>query len=770
VLSNLIKAWLLQAASLAYLTCFAAAEAPVTGKVQPFPLQRVRLSEGPFKHAMDLDRRYLLSLDADRLLHNFRITAGIPSAAKPLAGWEDPKCELRGHFIGHYLSACALMFASTGDRQVLENANAVVAGLAVCQGRFPNGYLSAFPEELIDRVEAGKEVWAPYYTLHKLYAGLLDMHVQGGNTQALDLCKKFADWVIGRTAKLSAEQMQSMLNCEHGGMAESLANLYAITNDERYLTAALRFNHQSVVEPAVQGQDRLTGLHANTQIPKFIGTAREYELTGKTSLRTASEFFWNTVVKQRSYVIGGNSDGEYFTPKEHLSTAFGECTTETCNTHNMLKLTRHLFCWEPRAEYADFYERGLYNHILASQDPETGMMCYYVPLRSGMRKTYNGPLDAFWCCTGTGVESHAKYGDSIYFHDGGRVLYLNLFIASELDWKEQGVRLRQDTRYPDEATSRLTITCEQPVEFSLRLRHPAWARTGFAVKINGKALPDPGMPGSYVEIARTWQSGDTVEIIMPFELRTEGFSDNPRRFAFLDGPLVLAASVDPKLPTPVVSGDLTTAAAALTPVAGRPSTYTGPAEVFRQAGATAGQGITLEPFHKIHGGRNYMVYFDQFTPAEWTDKEQAYAAEQLRAKQLETRRVDQVKPGEDQNERDHRMRGEASVTVETGGRKCRQATNGWFSWDVKVQPGQAHEMVVTYWGSDASGHDFDVLVDGIKVATEKLHGKKPGEHYDERYRIPGEMAKDKERVTIRFQAHPGSTAGGVFGVEMLKQE
>jgi DUF1680 family protein len=767
-----MKSPLFHAALVAVLSIIAAAGVPpaTAGKARPFSLERVRLLDGPFKQAMELDRRYLLSLDPDRLLHCFLINAGLPSSAEPLGGWEDPKCELRGHFVGHYLSACALMFASTGDQRLLDNANAVVAGLAACQEKLANGYLSAFPEELIDRVEAGKEVWAPYYTLHKLYAGLLDMHIHGGSAEALGVCREFADWLIARNAKLTDERMQIMLGCEHGGMVESLANLHAVTGEKRYLEAAMRFNHRAVVDPAIQGQDRLTGLHANTQIPKFIGAAREYEITGRESLRSAAEFFWSTVVYERSYVIGGNSDGEYFTPKEKLSTALGECTTETCNTHNMLKLTRHLFCWEPRAEYADYYERGLYNHILASQDPQTGMMCYYVPLRSGMRKTYNGPLDAFWCCTGTGVESHAKYGDSIYFHDGGNMLYVNLFIASELDWRERGVRLRQETRYPDEASSRLTFTCEQPVGFSLRLRHPAWARKGFMVKVNGEPLADPAKPGSYVNVSRTWRTGDTVEIIMPFELHTESFRDNTRRFAFLDGPLVLAAGVDPKLPTPVVSDEPAAAVHSLMPIAGRPSTFAGPAGYFRQAGSIAGKSLTFEPFHKIHGGRSYMVYFDQFSAAEWADKEQAYAAEQLRAKHLEARRVDQVKPGEDQNERDHRMRGEAAVTVEIGGRKCRQASNGWFSWDMKVRPGQAHELVVTYWGSDASGHDFDVLIDGTKVATEKLHGKKPGEHYDERYRISGELTNNKEHVTIRFQAHPGSTAGGVFGVEILKQD
>ncbi|MCY2986826.1 MAG: glycoside hydrolase family 127 protein, partial [Planctomycetota bacterium] len=485
-------------------------------KAQAFALQDVRLLDGPFKQALELDLQYLLSLDTDRLLHAFRVNAGLPSAAKPLGGWEEPKSEVRGHFVGHYLSACALMYASTGDQRLKEQGRAVVAGMAECQAKLGNGYLSAYPENFFDRVEAQKPVWAPYYTLHKIYAGLMDMHVYCDDPQALDVCRKFADWVIARNGQLTDEQMQKMLGNEHGGMNETLANLYGLTGDEKYLKIAQRFNHLAVIGPASQREDKLTGLHANTQIPKFVGTAREYELTGEDGLKTASTFFWDTVAKERSYVIGGHSDGEHFSPKEKLSQALGPSTTETCNTYNMLKLTRHLFCWDPQAEYADFYERALYNHILASQSPESGMMCYYVPLRSGSQKNYNSPLDAFWCCTGTGVENHAKYGDSIYFHDGDKSLYVNLFIASELNWKARGLKLRQETKYPDEPASRLTLTCEQPHELSLRIRHPWWATAGLKICVNGQPQSLASQPGSYALVTRTWKTGDTVELAMPF--------------------------------------------------------------------------------------------------------------------------------------------------------------------------------------------------------------------------------------------------------------
>ncbi|MFO1497528.1 MAG: glycoside hydrolase family 127 protein [Verrucomicrobiota bacterium] len=598
----------------------------VPPKVVPFDLTEVRLLEGPFQHAMEMDQRYLLSLDTDRLLHNFRINAGLPSSAEPLGGWEKPDCELRGHFVGHYLSACALMYASTGDELLKKKGDAVVAGLAECQQKLGTGYLSAFPETYFDRVEAQKQVWAPYYTLHKLYAGLLDMAVYVQNRQTLEVCKRFADWVIARNAKLSDEQMQMMLGNEHGGMNEALANLYALTGQEKYLKIAQRFNHMAVLGPASRREDKLTGLHANTQIPKFIGTARQYELTGQDWLKTASQFFWETVVNERSYVIGGHSDGEAFTPKETLSQALGPNTTETCNTYNMLKLTQHLFEWEPNARYADYYERALYNHILASQNPADGMTCYYVPLRSGSRKQYSTPTGAFWCCTGTGIENHAKYGEDIYFHNAGKDLYLNLFIASELHWKEKGLKLRQETRFPEEGASKLLFSCGAPVELTLHLRHPHWAVAGFEVRVNGRKQWLVSQPGEYAILTRTWQTGDVVELSMPFSLRTESFRDNPRRFAVLNGPLVLSAEIDSTKPVPAVVGSPAQFVASLKPLADKSNTFVGADPAVRIAADPAPAKVTLEPFYQMQGDRHYVVYWDSLTDAEWQTRDAATQA------------------------------------------------------------------------------------------------------------------------------------------------
>jgi DUF1680 family protein len=747
-----------------------------TAKVAPqipirafaFGLQDVRLLDGPFLRARQLDAKYLLSLDVDQLLHNFRLNAGLASTAKPLGGWEEPKCEVRGHFVGHYLSACALMYASTGDQEFQQRAERLVAGLAECQAKLGNGYLSAYPEEFIDRVEAQQRVWAPYYTLHKIYAGLLDVFVHCGNQQALEVCRRFADWVMTRNARLTDEQMQQMLGNEHGGMNEVLANLYGVTGDARHLQISLRFNHQTVIGPASRHEDKLTGLHANTQIPKFVGTARQYELTGDESLRAAADFFWNTVVHERSYVIGGHSDGEAFSPKERLSEALGPNTTETCNTYNMLKLTRHLFCWTASAEYADYYERALVNHILCSQNPDSGMMCYYVPLRSGSHKAYNEPLDSFWCCTGTGVENHAKYNDSIYFHDGASRLFVNQFMASELNWKAHGLTVRQETQFPEEATSRLVFRCEKPVALALAIRHPAWATSGFELRVNGTVANVTSGPGSYAVVERSWSDGDVVQISMPFQLRTEGFRDNPRRFAFLSGPLVLCAELQPDAPVPGIVSESPDVLPDIQPGSQKPQTWIAPRSLFRALSGDDPGDVTLEPFYRLHGGRRYLVYWDQYTPEQWQTKALAYGQERERQRALAARTVDFVTPGDEANEAAHKLQGEKTGAGPFSGRFWRHAWDGgWFSYHLRVQSDQPQKLLVTYWGSDSGNRVFDLLIDGTKVATQRLNNSHPDQFFDETYAIPQELTRGKSTVTVRFQAHPGAIAGGIFDCRIV---
>ncbi len=734
---------------------------------EPFPLTQVRLLDGPFQHAMELDRKYLLSLDPDRLLHNFRTNAGLPSTAKPLGGWEEPKCEVRGHSLGHFLSASAMMYASTGDERLRQKAAYTVAELAKCQAQFPSGYLSAFPESFIERVEAGKPVWAPWYTLHKIYAGLLDVYGLCDNRQALEVLEKAVAWIQSRTDKLSDAQMERMLGNEHGGMNDVLAELAAVTGKESYLRLSRRFNHHAVLDPLAKRQDRLTGLHANTQFPKILGAARQYELTGWADGRTIATFFWDVVTKERSYVTGGNSDGEVFSPKEALSKHLGPSTTETCNTYNMLKITRRIFTWDPKPEYADYYERALLNHILASQNPETGMVLYYMPLRSGSQRVFGTPHDSFWCCTGTGMENHAKYGDSIYFH-GKDTLYVNLFIASELAWKDQGLVLRQETKFPEADSTRLAFTCQKPVELALRLRRPYWAIEGFEVALNGQKQPVESRPSSYVELRRVWKTGDVVELRMPMSLRTEGFRDDPKRRAVFFGPALLCAPVVPGKPFPVIVGEAEKIPSAIEP-AGKPLEFRGLPPMFRSVEAGAGVAVALVPFYKEYQ-RPYHVYWDVLDEDQWKARCAEYQAEVAREKALAARTVDRVVIGDRDSERAHRLDGLRHASGPFGGRHWRHAGDGWFSYELKSLPDRPVEVLCTYWGSDVGARVFDVLVDGTKIATQKLDRNKPESFFDQIYPVPPELTKGKDKITVRFQAHPGNTAGGVFDLRVLRKE
>jgi uncharacterized protein len=619
----------------------ASADAPVVKvarAAEPFAMPDVRLLDGPFRDAMLRDQKYLLALEPDRLLHNFRVNVGLPSNAKPLGGWEDPACELRGHSLGHYLSALSLMYASTGDNEFKRRVDYIVGELARCQGNSPaagfhEGYLSAFPESFIDRVEQGKPVWAPWYTLHKIMAGLLDANQHCGNTQALDVLVKMADWVTFRVDRLTVDQMQKSLNTEHGGMNEVLANLYAVTGNTNYLQTAEAFNHQKIFAPLALGEDKLDGLHANTQIPKIIGATREYELTGDPQFLTVAQTFWNSVALRRSYVIGGDSDHEHFFPVGNFEKHLGTDTCETCNTYNMLKLTRELFALEPDAAKMDFYERALYNDILASQDPETGMFVYLMSLKPGHFKTYSTPEDSFWCCVGTGMENHSKYGDTIYFHDADS-LYVNLFIASELTWPEKGLVIRQETRFPDKDSTVLKIKAAKPVNFALKIRHPAWAVSGVSVSVNGRKQPVASTPGSYFTLEREWHDGDKIEVHFPMELHTEPLPGVSNTVAVLYGPIVLAGELGTnampypfarnqtdfsKLPVPAAPVLVSSAEqllAHIKPASGKPLT-------FRTHGIGQPQDVTLIPFYQLHRQR-YSVYWKLLSTDEW--KAQAVAA------------------------------------------------------------------------------------------------------------------------------------------------
>jgi len=735
----------------------------------------VRLLAGEFKAGQDTAVEYLLSLEPDRLLADFRKEAGLPKIAEPYGGWEAKS--IAGHSLGHYLSACATAWAATGNPEFLKRVNHIVAELAACQKAGDDGYFSAFAggRKVYAEIAAGdirssgfdlNGLWVPNYTLHKVFAGLRDAYRFCGNKQALAVSRGLADF-FGRTfSGLTEAQMQKVLACEHGGMNEVFADLYADTGDNRYLKLSRQFHQKLVLDPLAKGEDILPGKHANTQIPKIIGLATRYELTGDKTDQLAAQFFWDRVVHHHSYVTGGHCNFEHFGPPDELNDRLSANTTETCNVYNMLKLTEHVFGWSASADAADFYERALLNHIRSSQHPD-GRVIYNVSLKPGYHKEYQSKYDAFTCCVGTGMENHVKYGEGIYFHNA-ESLWVNLFIASELDWKTRRLILRQETKWPEGDTSEITITTDKPQAFTLKIRHPFWSEK-LTVKVNGEMVSDTTSSSSYAVIQREWKNGDKIEIHFPMTLRTEAMPDNPNRVAVFYGATLLAADLGPVNDpdadnvgyVPVILADGKSVADWVKPLSLA-------AQIFQTAGVGKPRDVQLVPFHKLHD-RRYTVYLDKFAATDWAKRESEIRAVEQQQKELEARTVDFFQPGEMQPERDHNVQGEKSEALEALGRKLRHAYDGgWFSFDMKVDGSKANDLVCTWWGDEGGERTFDILVDGLKIASQKLLKNQPGKFWDASYPIPAELTHGKDKVTVKLQAQPGNYAGGLFGCRILR--
>jgi uncharacterized protein len=741
--------------------------------VQEFPLSQVQLLDGPFRDAATRNADWLLAYDMDRLLAGFRESAGLKPKAERYGGWEQQG--VAGHTLGHYLSACAAM-QKGGDARFTERVRYIVHELAVCQDADEDGYVGAIPDgrRIFAEIARGdvraenfqlNGVWVPWYTMHKVMAGLRDAWRLTDNEEALRVYRRLGDWALQVTDGLNQEQIATMLQCEHGGMNEVAADLFAITGEEKYLELAKRFNHKAILEPAAQHEDRLNGLHANTQFPKFIGAARQFELAGDAWAGEAARFFWETVVHHHSYVTGGNSDHEHFGKPDQLNDRLSAETTETCNTYNMLKLTRHLFMRQPLAEYADYYERALFNHILGSQDPDTGRVMYYVPLQSGLEKTYQTLFDTFSCCVGTGMENHTQYGSSIYFHDDN-ALYVNLFIASELTWPEKGITIRQDTQFPEKDAARLSIKCYQPVKLALNLRYPSWAQDGVELTVNGVTEKVTATLGEYILLDREWKNGDVLTVRYPMRLHFEAMPDNPNRIALFYGPTLLAGALGKEERTPatmpVLITEGKTVEACLQSVPDEPLT-------FKTNGIGYPEDVKLIPFYKMHHQR-HIVYWDVFTRTDWDKRQAEYRAEQERIKRLEARTLDFVQPGEMQPERDHAFDGVNSRNGMHLDRKWRDAADGWFAFTMKVAPDQQVELICTYWGSDAGPRVFDIVVDDAVIATQQLDNPAPGKFVDVNYALPLDLTRGKDKVRVMFKAHPGMMAGGIFGLRTAVPE
>lgn len=751
---------------------------PVVGiKAYAFNLRDVKLQgESPFKNAMDKDAAYLLEIKPNRLLYRFYKNAHLPVKDSVYGGWESEG--LSGHTLGHYLSACAMMYISTGDKRFKEKVNYISDELERCQLARKTGYIGAIPGEdsLFAKVARGdikssgfdlNGGWAPWYTVHKVMAGLLDAYLYCDNKKAVKLVTGMADWTYNTINHLTEEQLNKMLNCEYGGMNDVLANLYSITANKKYLDLSYKFFDQFVMEPLSKQIDPMPGKHSNTQVPKAIGSAMQYALTGNERDKTIASFFWNTMVNHHSYVIGGNSNYEYCGPADKLNDRLSDNTAETCNSYNMLKLTRHLFSWQPDSKLGDFYERTLYNHILASQNPTTGMMCYFVPLRMGAKKEFSDKFNTFTCCVGTGIENHSKYAESIYYEGADGSLYVNLFIPSQLNWKNKGVRITQTSSFPETDHAALTIQTKTQKKFSVRVRHPWWASLGMQIKVNGVNKNVMKDEHGYININRTWNNNDKIEITFPMSLYTESMPDNANRIALLYGPIVLAGQLGNEMPDPVYGAPV------LLTDSRNVTDWVQPASAplsFKLKGVGKPKDVELAPFYKTYD-QHYSVYWDYFSNSEWIARQAAYETEKKKQKALDDRTIDLMRLGEMQPERDHNLKASelsyTEIALGRGGREVRKG--GFFSFEMKVLPDVESVLLLSYLGDD-KGRTFDILIDGTKIASQELKGAETGKFFDVEYPIPVELLKGKTKVEVKIQAHPDRTAGRVFSPRILRKE
>ena len=769
------------------------------------PSRDVQLLDGPFLQAQTTNQQYLMALDTEKLLAPFRREAGLPFK-ETYGNWESTG--LDGHMGGHYVSALALLYAATRDEAVLQRLNYVIGELKKCQDKLGSGYIGGIPDSQKMWAEIARgdiradnfstnERWVPWYNLHKIYAGLRDAYLYAGNQDARAMLVKLSDWTIALTQHLSPEQMQTLLRTEHGGMNEVFVDVAQITGDQKYLKLAEAFSHQAILQPLLQQQDQLTGLHANTQIPKIIGFKRYADATGNSSWHQAAEFFWRTVVENRTVAIGGNSVREHF----HHSGDFTPMVEdvegpETCNTYNMLKLTQLLYLSSvadgknPASKYVDYYERALYNHILSSQHPHTGGLVYFTSMRPNHYRVYSQVHEGMWCCVGSGIESHSKYAEFIYARGmAGKKLpevWVNLFVASRLNWAEQGIVLSQRTAFPDADTSEIVI--EKTKRFRLQLRYPSWVDAGkLQLRINGKSLKIKAQPGEFIALERRWKKGDKLELVVPMHARLEKLPDGSNYFAVLYGPIVLAAKTQPfanerlnyfgdaSRMGHIASGQVCPLEAApfllgnsddfirqLKPVAGKPLTFNASGLINGQQQAQ----LELVPFFRVHESR-YSIYLPYSSAEDLAQARARAAADEQARLALQAKTIDQVAPGEQQPESDHFYKGELAEAGLYNGRHWRHS-RAWFSYELNDKKQEAKILQITYAGVDA-GREFEIHLNGVLLARVKSLGSAE-EFFTVDYAIPAALVQQsKGKYTLKFVATPGSIAGGIYGVRLLRE-
>ena len=770
-----------------------------------FPLGDVTLLDGPLKAARDLNIKTLLQYDCDRLLAPYRKEAGLTPKAQTYPNWDG----LDGHVGGHYLTAMALN-AATGDEACRQRMEYMISELQACADAnvknhpdWGKGYVGGMPnsERIWSNFKRGdfgvyNGSWAPFYNLHKMYAGLRDAWLYCGNEQARKLFLGFCDWAIDLTAGLNDEQMERMLGNEHGGMNEVLADAYAMTGEKKYLDVAKRFSHRRLLTPMSQRQDCLDNMHANTQVPKVVGFERISELSGDEVYHNAADFFWDIVTGERSLAFGGNSRREHFPSKEACTDFINDIDgPESCNTNNMLKLTEDMHRRNPEARYADYYELATFNHILSSQHPVHGGYVYFTSARPRHYRNYSAPNEAMWCCVGTGMENHGKYGQFIYTHKDD-ALFVNLFVASELNWKEKGIMLRQETQFPYAETSRITIAQAPSLRgraggeaFTLQVRYPNWVKPGqFEVKVNGKPVSIVTGPSSYVAISRQWKKGDVVDITYPMHNSIKYLPNVPQYIALMHGPILLGMKTGTedlahlvaddsrfgqyasgkKLPidqAPIlINNDIDDIANQLQPVAGKPLHFTLSTKMENSI------RNEIQPFFEIHDSR-YMIYWLALSENSYKSYLDNLARQEQERQELEARTVDKVQPGEQQPETDHKMETDQSQVGNTNDVFYRDARDGhYFSYLMQTGGESNLSLRLKYWGvGEWKSHEFDILVDDVLVKEVNNTGKyRISEFKYETYAIPADLLKGKQQVRVKFVAKPHKQIGEIYEVRLIK--
>lgn len=775
---------------------------PITNAIpeiaRPLPLSEVRLTGGPLKNAQDLNARYLLNLEPDRMLAFLRQRAGLAPKAQGYGGWDGGKGkQLTGHIAGHYLSGVSYLWTATGDSRFKERADYLVQELKEVQDKQGDGYIGAITDDqgtdgkvLFKQVAAGNirsggfdlnGLWSPWYVEHKIFAGLRDAYRYTSNRTALEVEIKFAAWAEGILSQLDEAQIQRMLNTEFGGMNEIAADLYADTGDKRWLALADKFEHRAIVAPLAQGQDILAGKHGNTQVPKLLGSLARYRYTGREADGNAARFFWDRVASHHSFATGGHGRNEYFGQPDKLNDMVDGRTAETCNVYNMIKMARALFALQPDIRYADFHERALYNHILGSIDPVDGWVCYMVPVGRGVTHEYERNMleGGFTCCVGSSMESHALHAYGIYYESGDK-LWVNLYAPSTAEWKAAGLKLVTTTSSPEGDQAMLKLALQSPRPLTLALRRPYWAGEGFTVKVNGEVISDLPKAGAYVELKRIWQTGDTVALALPKTLRAEPLPDNPRRAALMWGPLVLAGDLGPEgqeggrrrrgpgstnqLDAPVFIAAEKPVANWLKPVPDQPG-------AFRTVGVGQGREVDFVPFFRLHR-RTYGIYWDLFTPEEWRQKAVAYASAAEKQRKLEAATVAFVQPGEMQPETDFNYRGEGAAVVRVMERAARRGGK-WFSFDLPGDPAHPLTLIVTYHSDERQPRTFEIMVDGQRVGEQTMARRTPEQDprfLDAEYAVAAGAGKGQPKVTVRFQAAGGSEIGTVCGIRLIRAD